>query len=86
MTDQELIRELEKAAGRWEKENPIVGVGRLQYCDALRDASCRLKGQCDQIAALQAENTALRSALSRAEAKRDALEGRLYAEAKRCGY
>lgn len=88
MTDQELIHELEKAANRWEKENPIIGVGKLRYCDALRDAACR-------IAALQAENAELcaqhrteyceaagydcaelgrlRAVLSRVEAERDAL-------------
>lgn len=56
MTDQELIHELKKAASRWEKENPIIGVGKLRYCDALRDAACR-------IAALQSENAELRKGI-----------------------
>lgn len=42
MTDQELIRALRNAAARWEKEHPIIGVGSLRYCDALRDAADRL--------------------------------------------
>lgn len=43
MSYTKLLEELDKAACRWEKDNPIVGVGELRYCDALRDAAFCIK-------------------------------------------
>lgn len=36
---KELIYKIRGAAARWEEEHPIVGVGQMRYCDALRDAA-----------------------------------------------
>lgn len=36
---KELIDKIRGAAARWEEEHPIVGVGQMRYCDALRDAA-----------------------------------------------
>lgn len=38
-----LINNLNKAADKWEKEHPIIGVGQLRVQDALRDAARALK-------------------------------------------
>lgn len=38
-----LINNLNKAADKWEKEHPIIGVGQLRVHDALRDAARALK-------------------------------------------
>ena len=38
-----LINNLRKAADKWEKEHPIIGVGQLRVHEALRDAARALK-------------------------------------------
>lgn len=38
-----LINNLNKAADKWKKEHPIIGVGQLRVHDALRDAARALK-------------------------------------------
>ena len=50
---KDLIEQLRIVATRWERENPIIGVGNLRYCDALRDAA-------DAIEKQEAENAHLR--------------------------
>ena len=38
-----LINNLHRAADKWEKEHPIIGVGQLRVHDAIRDAARALK-------------------------------------------
>lgn len=38
-----LINNLHRAADKWEREHPIIGVGQLRVHDALRDAARALK-------------------------------------------
>lgn len=74
-----LVNNLRKAACRWEKENPIIGVGQLRVQDALRDAARALKEAAAHIQQLEAENEILKTEKGeivqlsyRLEAERDA--------------
>ncbi|MEG0035219.1 MAG: hypothetical protein RR743_01020 [Oscillospiraceae bacterium] len=46
-----IVRKLKNAADRWEKENPIIGVGELRVCDALRDAAYTIEALDIELAA-----------------------------------
>lgn len=42
MTDEKLILELNKAARRWDENNPVVPTFEIRYSDALREAAQRI--------------------------------------------
>ncbi|MEG1688108.1 MAG: hypothetical protein RR276_09530, partial [Angelakisella sp.] len=46
-----IVRKLKNAADRWERENPVIGVGVLRVCDALRDAAYAIEALEAELAA-----------------------------------
>lgn len=69
---KELIYKIRGAAARWEEEHPIVGVGQMRYCDALRDAAGAIEQLVKERKELKEVNLLLKANCDHFKRERDA--------------